>query len=206
MKSTKLSKVMKNKFEVIADLGALDASKHLSIMTKKKVNVSIPWVSSYPYEKIVSTAGRPQEMVTAVFMQMKGDVNGFILMVFPEKDAIEMANLLEGRTEAREELGEDGESALKEAAGNILANAYLNAFAMNLNIRVTDSVPSIVTDMLGSVLDGILGNYAAKSYETIIFKNRFKIGKRNVQGNAYIFVDPESFDVLFEKLLKWKGK
>lgn len=201
----RFTKTMLRKMEIIADIGAQNASKYLSTMTNKKSRVSIPWVSSYPYEKVTRTAGNSQDLVTVVFMQMFGDIKGVILMVFPEKDAIEMADLLQGKT-GTQELDQDGESALMEAGGNILANAYLNAFAEKLQIKITDSVPNIATDMLGSILDGVLGTFGAKSEETIVFKNRFKIGKKEILGNAYILFDPESFEFLFEKVRKCKIK
>jgi len=196
---------MLHKMELIADIGAQNASKYLTTLSKKKSRVSIPWISSYTYEKIPQTAGKPNDIVTAVFMQMSGDLKGVILMVFPEKDAIEIANLLQGK-EGDGELNEESESALMEAGGNILANAYLNAFAEKLQLKLTDSVPQIATDMLGSIMNGILGRFASKSEETIIFKNRFKIGKKEILGNAYILVDPESFDLLGDRIKRCKIK
>lgn len=199
-----IDKKIIHRFEEIADIGAKDASNYLSTMTNKKVKVDIPWISFYDYEKIPETAGKKSDLVSAVFMEMSGDIKGVILMLFPEKSAIKMSMLLQNKNlekvEKQDELDEMGKSALMEAGGNILANAYLNAFANNLKIKIFDSVPQIATDMLGSVMDGVLGVYASKSEKTIVFKNNFRMGKESVEGYSYILFHPESLQFLIKKM------
>ena len=201
----RLTRNMIYKFGAIADIGAQNASDYLSIMTKKKVKVNIPWVSSYPYEKISNTIGKPNELITAIFMHLDGDLHGVILMLFPEKNAIEMSDLLQRKT-GSQKLDELGKSALMEAGGNILANAYLNAFAEKLNVKIQDSIPHIATDMLAALLDGILGTFGAKSEEALIFKNNFNVASKKVRGYSLILFDPDSFNILLEKLRKCKIK
>lgn len=191
-----------HKFEKIADIGAKDASEYLSTMTGKKVKVDIPWVSFYDYEKVPETAGKRSDVVSAIFMEMSGDIKGVILMLFPEKSAVKMAALLQhiDLKKAKSELDDIGKSALMEVGGNILANAYLNAFGNQLKIKIFDSVPQMTTDMLGSVMDGVLGVYSSKSEKTIVFKNNFKVGKESIEGYSYILFHPDSLKFLVGKL------
>ena len=201
----KFEQELLNKLEAIADIGAQNASKYLTTLANQNVRVSIPWVASTPYEKVAKTTGNPNDVVSVIFMELSGEVDGVIFMVFEEKDAISFADILLGNeSEGSEELTELGKSALMEVGGNILANAYLNAFADKLGIVLTDTVPQMATDMLGSVIDGILGQYGSKSEETIVFKNRFKIADKEIIGNAYILIDPDNFDFFFKKVEQCK--
>jgi len=194
----KLTKIQLKKLGEIADIGAKSASKYLSTMTNKKFSVNIPWVSMYPYEKIPRTVGNPAETVTAVFMQVQGELEGVILMIFPEKSALQMAGLLQGEEVTK--LDDMADSALKEAGGNILANAYLNAFADKLKLKITDSIPHITTDMLDAVMGGVLSQFAAKTQDALVFKNSFQVGKEKVEGHAFILFDPDSFELIIKKL------
>jgi len=183
----------------IADIGAKNASKYLSVMTKKKFSVSIPWVSLYPYEEIPQTVGKPSDMVTAVYMKVEGEVKGAIIVVFPEKEALFMSDLLLSK-KGSTELDDMAKSALTEAAGNILANAYLNAISDKLDIKLTDSIPHLATDMLNAILGGVLAQFACKSENALIFKNNFEIQKKKINGHAFILFDPDSFDIIKKKI------
>lgn len=194
-----------NKLEIIADAGANNASKYLSQMMNRKVSVSIPWVSSYPYEKIPETVGAAHKSMTAVFMDVGGDINGVILIVFSEKDALLISDLLLSR-EGSTELDDLGKSALTEATGNIVANAYLNALSEKLDLKVKDSIPFIGTDMLNSLMDGILAQFACQAQEALVIKNNFKIGDKDVNGHAFILFDPDSLDLIIRSLRECKIK
>lgn len=195
------TKIEMAKLGKIADVGASNASKYLSTMAKKTVKVSIPWVAAHPYEQITETIGKPSSGVIAVFMTMSGDIEGVIVMVFPEKAAIEIAGLLTGRR-ASKSLDDLGRSALMEACGNILANAYLNAFGDTLKLNLRDSVPVMAQDMLGSILDGVLSDFASKSVEALIFKNRFTLDGKELSGDACILFDPTSYPLIKKRLAK----
>ncbi len=194
-----------NKLEVIADIGAQNASKYLTQMMNKKVSVSIPWVASYPYEKIPETVDVASRPMTAVFMEAKGDIRGIILIVFPRESALLISDLLLSR-EGTTELDDLGKSALTEATGNILANAYLNAFSEKLDLKVQDTIPFIGTDMLNALMDGVLARFACQAEEALVLKNNFRIDEKDIKGHAFILFDPISLNLILEKLRECKIK
>ena len=124
-------------------------------------------------------------------------------MVFPEKSALAMADLLEGK-QGSLELSDMGTSALKEACGNILANAFLNAFAAELDLKIIDSIPHIVTDMLNSVMSNVLAQFACKTENALVFKNNFSVQDHKIEGHAFIFFDPDSFNTIIKKIKNYK--
>jgi chemotaxis protein CheC len=96
------------------------------------------------------------------------------------------------------------ESALMEATGNILANAYLNAFSEKLDLKIKDTIPYIGTDMLNSLMDGVLSKFAAHASETLLLKNNFRIDEYSINGHAFILFDPASFELIAEKVKAYK--
>ena len=123
-------------------------------------------------------------------------------MIFGERSAITFANSLTGEKETT--ITEMGNSALMEAAGNILANAYLNSFADKLKISLQDTVPSLVEDKLGSIMDNALAVFAHKVNDIIFFKNNYTIGKETIKGSALILFDPDSYIKLQGFLRRFK--
>ncbi len=195
-----ITKEVIRKLGIISDEGAINASRYLSQMTSKKVKVSIPWISLYPYDKVLSTIGNPGKVVTAVFMEITGEIKGVILILFLRKAALELADLLLAKKEPSKELDELGESALKEATGNILANAYINALADKLRLKILDSIPVLKTDMVSAIMDVVISTYSCKAEQALIMKNNFEIEGRGLKGHVFLLFDPATFGLLVDKL------
>ena len=189
-----------NKLETIADIGAQNASNYLTTMTKKKCKVSIPWVGSLRIEKVIDTLGGFNVDAVVIFMELKGDLQGMIVMVLEEKAGVTLANHLTG--EKKSSLDEMGRSALMEAGGNILANAYLNSFADKLKISLQDTVPSLAEDKLGAIMDNILATFAHQVNDIVFFKNNYQIGETTLKGSALILFDP----IYYKKLQQFLKK
>lgn len=185
----------------IADLAAYNASKSLSKMSKKKVNISISWADSYPIEKIPRTIGGAQKIITVVYLEVKNSIGGCILLVFSKESAAQTADLLQNRKiGTTKQLDDIDLSALKEL-GNIIANSYINALSLAFNVNLLDSVPHIAIDMTNAIIGSVLSQYAAKAEKAMVLKTKITIAKHNVESNIMMFFDPDSYKLL-RKYLK----
>jgi chemotaxis protein CheC len=129
----------------VANIGAGHAATALSQMTNRKIMITVPRVNVRPLEEACDMVGLPDDVVAAVLMHMMGDLTGRALLLFPERSARTLCDLL-----LRRELGTTAEfapmeqSALKEA-GNILGSAYLNALSDFMGMMLVPSIPSSIS-------------------------------------------------------------
>ena len=136
----------------VANIGAGHAATALSLMTERRVMISVPRINIARLEEVPDLLGSSQEVVAAVLMHMLGDLTGRTLLMFPDTVARKLCDMLlrrpAGTTQAFDILEQ---SCLKEA-GNILSGAYMNALSDFMGMLLLPSVPSLVVDLLGAVL------------------------------------------------------
>jgi len=78
---------------------------------------------------------------------MMGDLTGRTLVLFPERSAQRLCDILFRRADgATAEFGPMEQSGLKEV-GNILVSAYMNALSDFMGMMLVPSVPSLVIDL-----------------------------------------------------------
>ena len=136
----------------IANIGAGHAATALSTMTGDTIMISVPMLNVAPLEDAVGRIASPEEPVAAVLMHMLGDLTGRTLLVFPQRVAIRLAELMLRRPAgSSKELGPLEQSAIKEA-GNILSGAYMNALSDFMGMMLLPSPPSLAVDMTSAVL------------------------------------------------------
>lgn len=190
----------------LIDEGAKNASEALSMMSNKKVKVRIPWVAFHPIEKIPETIGNSYDIVTAIYLEMKNDIKGCILLVFPKTSALMTADLLLNQEPGTaKQLDELGESALKEL-GNIIANSYLNVFSSAFKSSIIDSIPHISTDSVNAILATVLSQYADRAENSLVIKTKISIEEHDIDSNVFLFFDPDSHGQLKKYLQEWKKK
>lgn len=136
----------------VANIGAGHAATALSQMTGGTIMISVPRITVTRLEDVPPTIAEPEEPVAAVLMHMYGDLTGRTLLVFPQRTAVRLAELmLRRKTGACASLGELEQSALKEA-GNILGGAYMTALSDFMGMLLLPSPPSLAIDMSDAVL------------------------------------------------------
>jgi chemotaxis protein CheC len=150
-----LTHVERDALREVANIGAGHAATALSHMTDRVIMIDVPEVSVRSIEGVADLLGPPDTVVSAVAMQMLGDLSGQTVVILPLHAARGLCDLLlrreRGTTRA---FGAMEESSLKET-GNILSSAYLNALSDFLGMMLLPSVPTLVTDYAGAVLTGV---------------------------------------------------
>ncbi len=136
----------------VANIGAGHAATALSQMTGGTIMISVPRLNIAKLEDIPPQISPVEEPVAAVLMHMLGDLTGRTLLVFPQRVAIRLAELMLRRPPgSSKELGPLEQSAIKEA-GNILSGAYMNALSDFMGMMLLPSPPSLAIDMTSAVL------------------------------------------------------
>lgn len=145
----------------VENIGAGHAATALSQMTNRRIMISVPKIAVSRLEDVAEQLGDPDEVVAAVLLHMLGDLTGRTLLVFPEKAAKRLCDLLLGKAlGATESFGPLEQSSLKEA-GNILCGAYMNALSSFMGMMLLPSVPSLVIDLSSAVLTSAYLNFGS---------------------------------------------
>src|SRR5918997_5624823 len=136
----------------VANIGAGHAATALSQMTGGTIMISVPQINIAPLEEVPTQIAGPEEPIAAVLMHMLGDLTGRTLLVFPQRVAIRLAELMLHRPAgSSKDMGPLEQSAIKEA-GNILSGAYMNALSDFMGLMLLPSPPSLAIDMTSAVL------------------------------------------------------
>lgn len=198
-------------FEKMAQEGAKKASASLSKLINQETEVMALAVRTLPVEKITEIVGSPEDIVTTVIMEIKGDVNGNLALVYPQKSALNVADFLAKRTAgSTTQLAELDKSSLKES-GNIIAGSFLAAISDYLTINMVESIPDIATDMLKATIDFMLAGFVKKGVsETVAFEIDFGMGTtgaaaERIKAYFVLLLDTESAAKVLGSLKKISG-
>jgi len=127
----------------VATIGAGHAATALSQLTNRRIMISVPQVRRIEYGEMPRMLGTLGEHVAVVAMRMLGDLTGRSLLVFNERDAVRLCDLILRRPPGPPRaLGELEQSGLKEV-GNIVCSAYLTALSNFMGMMLLPSVPAL---------------------------------------------------------------
>jgi len=176
----------------MVNIGAGNASTALSQMVGKKVKLKVPDAIIDQVEKITPYLGDPGDLTTTVLLTMEGEAPGIMLLMFPPESALNLAGFLtKNHKKDIKVLDEMDRSALREV-GNILTGNSITALAKFLGINIIQSVPEVVTDMLGSIINSIMAEIGMASDLVLVFKIDFSIEEKKINGRLFFIFDPDS--------------
>jgi chemotaxis protein CheC len=136
----------------VGNIGAGHAATALSQMTHRRIMITVPRVGVTRLEDVPALVGEPQQVVAAVLLHLLGDLTGRVVLVFPERAAWRLCDLLLKRPAGTTtSFGALERSSLQEA-GNILCGAHLNALSSFMGMLLLPSTPTMVADVAAAVL------------------------------------------------------
>lgn len=182
-----LSSTELNSLGVFADRAADNCSAAFSKWLGRSVGVSTDKVEVVPFSRLIAGTGNADESAVALCMNVEEGIQGTILLMMSERDALDLVDMLLGRAaEAQRTLGELERSALAETI-NIVGCAYLNSLASNAGLRVTPGPPVVIHDLVQSVLESILADQAQYQDSAVDIHMRFTNAGR-VLGWKLVFL------------------
>jgi chemotaxis protein CheC len=183
----------------VANIGAGHAATALSQMIRETIMISVPTISVARLEEVPPALAAPDEIVAAVLMHMQGDLSGRTLLVFPQRDAFRLAQLLLRRDRPSTEFGDMERSAIKEA-GNILSSAYMNALSDFMGMMLLPSPPGLAVDMSAAVLTTAYLQFGTDKDYVFCVESDFLVndaGER-LRGFFLLLPDAESLQAILE--------
>lgn len=173
-------------------------------MLNRPMDLRVPKAWFCSLEDMGTLMGDAEQIMTGSLVEMSGDMNGAILFVQPLEDAIFMSNML------IELLGVENDttipfpselqhSALMEIA-NILCCSYINAIASLTGLSINSSVPGLVIDMAGALMNLPAAMYGAFGDTVLMLETVLVDADKYMSGRFFLMPDVESQILMMQKM------
>lgn len=112
-------------------------------------------------ENIPKITGASEFLVMGSFMHIEKDLQGYILIFFPEKSVRSLSLILS--SEKRRDPIDTMNRPLMAEVSHILAGTYVTALSKFLDLNILISTSYTVYDMFGSILNSVLTEMNCKT-------------------------------------------
>ncbi len=191
------SEAQRDALKEIGNICAGNAATALSQLLNKKIEITVPEVFFLPIEKVPQIVGE-DKLVVGLVVRILGDIPSIILLIFSQKDALNLASLMTNKKPSNGGVITELErSALKEI-GIILANAYMGALSVFVRLGLVPTVPELIEDMAEAMIDYILIELSHTSKYALLIKSEFKEATTKVIGHFFLIPNPTGLELLLK--------
>lgn len=189
----------------IGNIGAGNAATALNQLLNKKVAVSVPEAKLLPLERLseIEILERPEELTIAVSIRILGKLKGGMLVLFPQKSALTMIDILTQRKIGSTEIFTTvDESALSESS-HIICCSYLNAVGQFLSLyQLIPSITETSIDRVDRLTKVVTKRFIGRDMNYILpIKNHLEIEGVGLDLFVIFLLEFESLN----KILKMVG-
>ncbi len=192
-------------FKELQNIGGSHAVTALSTLLGQSITIRVPRAQLFSFENICDVVEGPETLVTALLIELSGEINGCILLIQKAEDSRLLAQALLQSMGMEEEANQDELfsemqlSALLEVS-NILSGSFVTAIASLSGLRIDCSVPHMAVDYAAAVMNlpaTMYGDYG----DTVLFlQTQFDSERASMPGHFFLIPDVPSFDLLIRKM------
>lgn len=183
----------------LGNIGSGNAATALAMMIDKKVDMKVPQVKILGFEEVGEVLGDSETPVVGIYFEMLDEIEGNIMFVLNIDSAINLSNMLFGRSNSKTELDEMDMSALSEV-GNILSASYINSLSLLTGLNLKISIPSICVDMAAAVLSVPAVQFGHIGDHVIFIETQFQEGNNLITGDLFLIPKIDSFEKILSSL------
>ncbi len=151
MEKVSLSKDQIDVLREIGTVGSGSAATALSQLLGKRVSITVPQVSLFSGDTVSPSAFlmKPDDVGLVVDLKILGALKGGMLVLFAQKSALMMIDILMKRQIGSTQLLNLIEASALSESSHIISGAYLNAVGQMLDLHNTMlSIPQTVVDRM----------------------------------------------------------
>jgi chemotaxis protein CheC len=175
------------------------AASGFSSMVGRKIQFGVPVIKLVPILTIPEIVGKLDNDAVGIYLRFSGDLDGQIMMIVPHQKALELVDLIMGVPEGTtQQLGSLERSALGEL-GNLCGSFFLNSIAKMISADFRPSVPAVMVDMVGAILDIVVVTTGSIGEHALFMQTNFMDGSRNVEADFWVIPDMKSLQALIKK-------
>jgi chemotaxis protein CheC len=202
MEELNFTDIQRDALREIGNICAGNAATALSQLLDRKIEIVVPRILFLPIEQVPQAVGGNDKLVVGLMLRVLGDLPSNIIFIFSQRDALVLASLMTGKQLNESRVISDIErSALKEV-GVILANAYLGALGSFVGLGLVPTVPELIMDMAGAIVDYILIDLSCKSQFALLVESEFQEPEAKVTGHFFLIPDPDGLQLILKAIGK----
>lgn len=179
-----------------------NAATALSQLFGRKITIEVPRIFFLPIEEVAEVVGGSDKLVVGLVLRVLGDIPSTILFVFSQKDARNLASFMTGKQISNGSIIGDLESSALKEIGIILANAYLGALGNFVGMSMVPTVPELIIDMVGAMVDYLLIELSCKSEYALLIESEFKEMNSCVLGHFFLIPDASGMEAILKTVDK----
>src|ERR1044071_580465 len=150
-----LTELERDALAELSNIAMAKAANGLRQMVRHEVLLSVPAVEILTNEAAVQLIAKTDNpKLVAVRQDFQGSFSGRALLIFPEKNSLELVRAVVGGQLALEDIVELEDEALAET-GNIILNSWIATIANLLKSALKMSVPVVIRRDQHSILEGV---------------------------------------------------
>ncbi|MCX9013972.1 MAG: chemotaxis protein CheC [Candidatus Methanoperedens sp.] len=187
----------------VGNIGIGHATTSLSQMVNRRVDISLPDLKLIPFSE-VSPLVKKEDPVVGIVLELKGDAEGYLLLLLSKNDAKSLIKLIVGEVSDNDSFDEMEESVLKEL-GNIMTGTYVTALSDFLGLSLGLSTPSQVYDMADAIVNDAIGSMNTDASEILFMNTEFMVKSEQLDGKLLIFTDSSSISRILDAINRMTG-
>lgn len=174
----------------LSNIAMAKAANSLRQMIKTEVTLAVPAVEILTNQAASQLVAKPDNpRLVAVRQDFQGAFSGRAMLIFPEKNSLELVRAVVGGQLPLEDIVDLEDEALAET-GNIILNSWIATIANLLKSALKMSLPVVIRG------DGKQMFESAKSTFVLFLHIKFDIQSREIHGYVALLMDIPSLDEL----------
>ena len=185
-----LSDLERDALAELSNIAMGKAANSLRQMIQSEVLLAVPSVDILTVAAAAQLVGKPDNpKLVAVRQDFAGAFSGRALLIFPERNSLELVRAVVGRHLPLEDIADLANEALAET-GNILLNSWVAAIANLLKSGLRMSLPMVVRGDSSHMFE------SASSGLVLFLHIKFEIRQKEIGGYVALLMDVPSLDEL----------
>ncbi|MFC6723752.1 chemotaxis protein CheC [Halobium palmae] len=184
-------------FNEMMKRGAEGAASHITAMTGVQTSVDVSRLSFVPIADAPDRVG--DDRYAGVVLGIEGLPSGYLLILFDEASAQNVAEaLLPVETEG-DGLGEMERSAIKEL-GNIMTSGFIDGWANVLGTSINHTPPQFVHDMGSAIMSPVVGRLAQTQDYAFMIDSAVETAEGRFSCDMYALPDERELERALDAL------
>ncbi|MCW4035315.1 MAG: chemotaxis protein CheC [Candidatus Bathyarchaeota archaeon] len=186
----------------LGSIGAGHAATSLSEIFQEPISIEVPKIHTMPPHMVPSHYKKHDVPTTAVYMQLRGEAECDILLMFEVEEAKKIAAMM-NMVESPDDVDPDMEASAIDELGNIVIGSFLTALSDFTGANLVPNPPERATDSFDAILDSFLIKQMLSSDMAMLFDTQFKRADGNISGILMMFPSRDLQRTLTEKAKSW---
>lgn len=182
----------------IGNIGAGNATTALAQMLQSRIDMDVPQVKLIGVDELAESIGDSTKMMTAIFLDVEGDIEGDIIFMLEDKSARFLISKLMGMEVSGETFNEMELSCIKEIS-NIIAGSYLNSLSTLTSLKIYPSIPHFTMDLVDAILHSSMRKNQEENEQILFIQTQFKDDMK-LDGYFVMIPDAESYGKILSAL------